>query len=45
MARGLYTLHHECAEIICHKDIKPQNALLTEDYRDAKLADYGVAKV
>ena len=45
MACGLYALHHECAEPIRHKDIKPGNALLTEDYCNAKLADYGVAEV
>ena len=44
MSRGLYALHHECAKPIRHKDIKPENVLLTEDCRDAKLADYGVAK-
>ena len=44
IARGLEVLHHGCAKPIKHKDIKPSNAMLTEDCKDAKLADFGVAK-
>ena len=45
MASGLGVMHHGGDEEIRHKDIKPDNAMLDEDLRTAKLADYGVAKV
>ncbi len=34
---------HECGVI--HRDIKPQNLLLTEDREIVKIADFGVAKI
>ncbi|HSP64126.1 MAG TPA: serine/threonine protein kinase [Pyrinomonadaceae bacterium] len=34
---------HECGVI--HRDIKPQNLLLTADYQVVKIADFGVAKL
>lgn len=34
---------HECQVI--HRDIKPQNLLLTEDTQTVKIADFGVAKI
>jgi len=34
---------HECGVI--HRDIKPQNLLLTSDHETAKIADFGVAKL
>ncbi len=34
---------HECGVI--HRDIKPQNLLLTADGETAKIADFGVAKI
>ena len=34
---------HECAVI--HRDIKPQNLLLTADQQTVKIADFGVAKL
>src|SRR3981081_776993 len=34
---------HECGVI--HRDIKPQNLLLTADHETLKIADFGVAKV
>src|SRR5467141_315000 len=34
---------HECGVI--HRDIKPQNLLLTADHQTVKIADFGVAKI
>lgn len=34
---------HECGVI--HRDIKPQNLLLTSDQQTVKIADFGVAKI
>src|SRR5881392_2420971 len=34
---------HECGVI--HRDIKPQNLLLTSDHETVKIADFGVAKL
>src|SRR5216683_3838218 len=34
---------HECGVI--HRDIKPQNLLLTTDHETLKMADFGVAKI
>jgi serine/threonine protein kinase len=34
---------HECGVI--HRDIKPQNLLLTADHKTVKIADFGVAKL
>jgi len=34
---------HECGVI--HRDIKPQNLLLTADHETVKIADFGVAKI
>jgi serine/threonine protein kinase len=34
---------HECGVI--HRDIKPQNLLLTADHETLKIADFGVAKI
>jgi serine/threonine protein kinase len=34
---------HECGVI--HRDIKPQNLLLTADHQTLKIADFGVAKI
>src|SRR5258706_4819599 len=34
---------HECGVI--HRDIKPQNLLLTTDHETLKIADFGVAKI
>ncbi|KDP25139.1 hypothetical protein JCGZ_22674 [Jatropha curcas] len=44
IARGLLYLHEECSTQIIHCDIKPQNILL-DDYYDAKIADFGLAKL
>ncbi|KAJ4782076.1 Serine/threonine-protein kinase [Rhynchospora pubera] len=44
VAKGLLYLHEECRQTIAHLDIKPQNILL-DDNLDAKLSDFGLAKL
>ncbi|XP_076914599.1 G-type lectin S-receptor-like serine/threonine-protein kinase LECRK3 [Bidens hawaiensis] len=44
VAKGLTYLHEECSNQIIHCDIKPQNILL-DDYYNAKIADFGLAKL
>uniref|UniRef100_A0A2N9J8G3 non-specific serine/threonine protein kinase n=1 Tax=Fagus sylvatica TaxID=28930 RepID=A0A2N9J8G3_FAGSY len=44
IARGLLYLHEECSTQIIHCDIKPQNILL-DDYYNARIADFGLAKL
>ncbi|GKC30682.1 G-type lectin S-receptor-like serine/threonine-protein kinase LECRK3, partial [Tanacetum coccineum] len=44
IAKGLAYLHEECSTQIIHCDIKPQNILL-DDYYDAKISDFGLAKL
>ncbi|CAI9303896.1 unnamed protein product [Lactuca saligna] len=44
IAKGLAYLHEECSTQIIHCDIKPQNILL-DDYLNAKISDFGLAKL
>ncbi|KAD5803506.1 hypothetical protein E3N88_14866 [Mikania micrantha] len=44
VAKGLTYLHEDCCNQIIHCDIKPQNILL-DDYYNAKIADFGLAKL
>ncbi|RWR77721.1 G-type lectin S-receptor-like serine/threonine-protein kinase LECRK4 [Cinnamomum micranthum f. kanehirae] len=44
IARGLLYLHEECETQIIHCDIKPQNVLI-DDHYNAKIADFGLAKL
>ncbi|KAD5803502.1 hypothetical protein E3N88_14862 [Mikania micrantha] len=44
VAKGLTYLHEDCTNQIIHCDIKPQNILL-DDYYNAKIADFGLAKL
>ncbi|KAL7619198.1 hypothetical protein Lser_V15G02572 [Lactuca serriola] len=44
IAKGLAYLHEECSTQIIHCDIKPQNILL-DDYYNAKISDFGLAKL
>jgi serine/threonine protein kinase len=41
---ALRYLHHECNKTILHRDIKPGNILLGNDF-NAKLADFGLSKI
>ena len=43
VARGILYLHEECEAPIIHCDIKPQNILM-DDYWNAKICDFGLAK-
>ncbi|KAG8090485.1 hypothetical protein GUJ93_ZPchr0011g28599 [Zizania palustris] len=42
-ARGLEYLHERCARRIVHRDVKPANILLKDDY-DPMICDFGLAK-
>ncbi|KAD5803508.1 hypothetical protein E3N88_14868 [Mikania micrantha] len=44
VVKGLTYLHEDCTNQIIHCDIKPQNILLDE-YYNAKIADFGLAKL
>ena len=52
LRQALFYLEQVCAGLghahknnIIHRDIKPQNLLLTEDRKTVKIADFGVARV
>lgn len=52
LKQALFYLEQVCAGLghahknnIIHRDIKPQNLLLTEDRKTVKIADFGVARV
>ncbi|KAJ1256546.1 hypothetical protein BS78_K006400 [Paspalum vaginatum] len=41
---ALRYLHHECDQLILHRDIKPGNILLDDNF-NAKLADFGLSRI
>ena len=52
LAQALFYLEQVCAGLghahkngVIHRDIKPQNLLLTEDRKTVKIADFGVARM
>ena len=52
LERSLYFLQQVCAGLahahecgVIHRDIKPQNLLLTADQQTVKIADFGVARI
>ena len=52
LERALYFLKQVCAGLahahecgVIHRDIKPQNLLLTADHQTMKIADFGVARI
>jgi len=52
LERALYFLQQVCAGLarahecgVIHRDIKPQNLLLTADHQTVKIADFGVARL
>ncbi|HEX8141711.1 MAG TPA: serine/threonine protein kinase [Pyrinomonadaceae bacterium] len=52
LERALFYLEQVCAGLahahdcgVIHRDIKPQNLLLTADQKTVKIADFGVAKI
>ncbi|WVZ50409.1 hypothetical protein U9M48_001662, partial [Paspalum notatum var. saurae] len=41
---ALRYLHHDCDQLILHRDIKPGNILLDDNF-NAKLADFGLSRI
>ena len=42
LAKGLSYAHHRG---VLHRDIKPSNIIISGDYREVKIVDFGIAKV
>ncbi|XP_028785288.1 MDIS1-interacting receptor like kinase 2-like [Neltuma alba] len=44
VASALFHMHHGCSFPIIHRDISSKNVLLTSEYEEAHLIDFGTAK-
>ncbi|XP_028785287.1 MDIS1-interacting receptor like kinase 2-like [Neltuma alba] len=44
VAAALFHMHHDCSFPIVHRDISSKNVLLTSEYEEAHLIDFGTAK-
>ncbi|KAI9114258.1 hypothetical protein K1719_014908 [Acacia pycnantha] len=44
VANALFHMHHGCSLPIIHRDISSKNVLLTSEYEDAHIIDFGTSK-
>ncbi|KAK4275662.1 hypothetical protein QN277_018702 [Acacia crassicarpa] len=44
VANALFHMHHGCSIPIIHRDISSKNVLLTSEYEEARIIDFGIAK-
>ncbi|XP_028791015.1 MDIS1-interacting receptor like kinase 2-like [Neltuma alba] len=44
VANALFHMHHGCSIPIVHRDISSKNVLLSSDYEEARVIDFGTAK-
>ncbi|KAK4275717.1 hypothetical protein QN277_018753 [Acacia crassicarpa] len=44
VANALFHMHHGCSTPIVHRDISSKNVLVTSEYEEARIIDFGTAK-